>query len=1040
MDKRIRAQPILTLPIATFPRSSTAFRKRAVWAAALLAIALGPPACREARGAERDLVDYSQIEVLRWAGPGQPGTYKDYLAGQPRGPIKIIAVEGVAAAQAPAALPPEGRKVLLIVNSALLPQIQVKLNRYVTDAQSRGYTPAVFACTQGTAEELKAFIKGEAPDLIGCVLFGSIPCAWYEVLNDYNMYGYASFPCDLFLADLDGTWEDRNSNAPMQAGVYDAHSAGSGDEGPEIFIGRIDASRMGGNEASLINAYLDKLHGYYGGLVPQSNFALTYTDDSWAASPEFQTAIADAYPSNDPIKAPATSRDDYRDNRLASAGYEFIQLACHSSSYNHEFTRGGGFNSLGVKAVPPQALLYNLFCCSACRYTDWDQLGGAYIFNSSPRSLAVVGSTKTGAMLVFGEFYRPLSERKCVGQALKEWFRALAPYSESEVFWHLGMTVIGDPLVTMKNRPPVAEGQDVQAAEDWELFLTLPATDPDYGATLTFEIVDQPRHGTLTGAPPCVTYTPSQDHFSATDSFTFKASDGFLESNVATVSITLIAMADTPSVTNAATNEDTQSTSGLVISRNPADGEEVTHFKITGIANGTLYQNDGTTAINNGDFITFAQGNAGLKFTPAPHFIGSGSFMVQASTSAADEGLGGETVSATITVNAAAASSLLVSGFASPAAAGAAGTVTVTAQDAQGNTVPGYSGTVSFASTDAQAVLPGDYPFVSGDNGSHSFTLILKSVGTQSITATDTATGSITGTQSGITVNPGPLAKFALALSSPQTNGVAFTGANTLTAQDAYGNTVTTFDASADQVRITANAPLVGDVYRLGTGNNNVLNRATDFVAGVADLTALGIIFVGNYATGTFTATSATGKNGTSGSVTINGPGPGQPGKDMQVVVWLTIPASVSIAWGAGTTGKTADEVTPLDWTVKDAGGDQLARSETCVSRDANNNIAIRLENTSNTGTKAKVSAAVVNTGGWNIGSAPAMDTFVIQAQLGGNALATLTAAAQELTGTARLAPGADQELVLTVVTPTDITRDVGVEKTMFVVLTATPE
>jgi len=52
-----------------------------------------------------------------------------------------------------------------------------------------------------------------------------------------------------------------------------------------------------------------------------------------------------------------------------------------------------------------------------------------------------------------------------------------------------------------------------------------------------------------------------------------------------------------------------------VISRNPADGAEVTHFKITGITGGLLFKNNGTTPINNGDFITFAEGNTGLKFT-----------------------------------------------------------------------------------------------------------------------------------------------------------------------------------------------------------------------------------------------------------------------------------------------------------------------------------------------------------------------------------------------------------------------------------------
>ena len=112
--------------------------------------------------------------------------------------------------------------------------------------------------------------------------------------------------------------------------------------------------------------------------------------------------------------------------------------------------------------------------------------------------------------------------------------------------------------------------------------------------------------------------------------------------------LTVNAVADTPSVTNATTNANTQTSSGLVISHNPADGPEVTHFKITGITGGTLFKNNGTTTINNGDFITFAEGNAGLKFTPG---TSNGSFKVQASLSASDSGLGGGTATATITVN-----------------------------------------------------------------------------------------------------------------------------------------------------------------------------------------------------------------------------------------------------------------------------------------------------------------------------------------------------------------------------------------------------
>jgi len=89
-----------------------------------------------------------------------------------------------------------------------------------------------------------------------------------------------------------------------------------------------------------------------------------------------------------------------------------------------------------------------------------------------------------------------------------------------------------------------------------------------------------------------------------------------------------------------------------------------------------------------------------------------------------------------ITVNPAAASSLVVSGFASPSTAGTAGNVTVTAKDAYGNTATGYLGTVSFGSSDSQAALPANYAFVAADAGVHSFSATLKTAGSRSLTAT----------------------------------------------------------------------------------------------------------------------------------------------------------------------------------------------------------------------------------------------------------------------------------------------------------------
>ena len=105
-----------------------------------------------------------------------------------------------------------------------------------------------------------------------------------------------------------------------------------------------------------------------------------------------------------------------------------------------------------------------------------------------------------------------------------------------------------------------------------------------------------------------------------------------------------------------------------------------------------------------------------------------------------------------ITVNPAAAETLVVSGLSSPRAAGVAGTLTVTARDAYGNTATGYRGTVTFTSTDTAALLPSNYTFSAASAGTHTFSVTLETAGTQAIRARDTVTTTITGLQRGIVV------------------------------------------------------------------------------------------------------------------------------------------------------------------------------------------------------------------------------------------------------------------------------------------------
>ncbi len=194
---------------------------------------------------------------------------------------------------------------------------------------------------------------------------------------------------------------------------------------------------------------------------------------------------------------------------------------------------------------------------------------------------------------------------------------------------------------------------------------------------------------------------------------------------------------------------------------------------------------------------------------------------------------------------------------ASPLTAGVATGVTVTAKDAHGNTATSYTGTVSFSSTDGSAVLPGNYTFVAGDNGSHTFAsgVTLKTAGSQTVTATDTVTGSINGTSSAITVNPAAAATLQVSpAGATQTAGTAFNV--TVTAKDAFGNVATGYTG---QVHFTSTDPapaLPGDYTFVGGDSGSHTFSVTLNTTGSRTVTA--------------TDTGNGSITGTSSAITVN--------------------------------------------------------------------------------------------------------------------------------------------------------------------------
>jgi|GEM_PF-4547766 len=102
------------------------------------------------------------------------------------------------------------------------------------------------------------------------------------------------------------------------------------------------------------------------------------------------------------------------------------------------------------------------------------------------------------------------------------------------------------------NRPPVATNESITATADNALVFTLTASDPD-NDPLTYQVVGNPSHGTVSLAGSTATYTPAA-HYLGSDSFTFKANDGQADSNTATVSLTVQAAPITANGRNVSAN------------------------------------------------------------------------------------------------------------------------------------------------------------------------------------------------------------------------------------------------------------------------------------------------------------------------------------------------------------------------------------------------------------------------------------------------------------------------------------------------------
>ncbi|MEJ0074504.1 MAG: Ig-like domain-containing protein [Alphaproteobacteria bacterium] len=160
------------------------------------------------------------------------------------------------------------------------------------------------------------------------------------------------------------------------------------------------------------------------------------------------------------------------------------------------------------------------------------------------------------------------------------------------------------------NVAPVAQDSSASGNEDNAINGALVASDLD-SPSLTYSRVSQAAHGTVTVNPDgTFSYTPNAD-FNGTDSFTFKANDGSLDSNVATVHLTVNPVNDAPVIVSdgggdtAPVSIAENTTAVTTVHATDIDSPSIT-YSIAGGSDAAKFQIDGTTGV--------------LSFITAPNF------------------------------------------------------------------------------------------------------------------------------------------------------------------------------------------------------------------------------------------------------------------------------------------------------------------------------------------------------------------------------------------------------------------------------------
>ncbi|NMB73556.1 MAG: hypothetical protein GYA21_00340 [Myxococcales bacterium] len=321
--------------------------------------------------------------------------------------------------------------LVVVLESSLESGLASQFEQYRQDVSAAGRRVYAVTFPGGTAADLRTFLAQQVTErgVEGAWLVGNLPAAWYE----QTAFSTAEqFPCDVYLLDHTATWTDADAD-----GRFDAHTQISA----TFFVSRLLGT------LSQLQGYFAKLHAYRtaGSLVAPSAFI--FKDDDWATYiPGYDWGLDALYLTRHKIEDTAqTTRANYI-ARMEGDGAEFVYQWIHSSPTTLYIagTGSGTVNTDQIVAGDHRASFYNLFDCSASRFTETN-LGMTYVVRTS-RGLATIGSTKTGGIYSPATFHARLAAGDTWGEAFRQWYDSTGRWDDE---WYLGIVILGDPLLTI---------------------------------------------------------------------------------------------------------------------------------------------------------------------------------------------------------------------------------------------------------------------------------------------------------------------------------------------------------------------------------------------------------------------------------------------------------------------------------------------------------------------------------------------------------------------------------------------------------------